>query len=748
MTVISNANNNLFGRGYSVKDDLRFISEVRHRGCINENNNPFQPIKARKEYSSAVKEISKYKYIDGNTEDLLSTNAKELLNEARNDSSLRDELNLVYVNNDKAFYKSDYYIEKYGFKGFKSKDQIKKEALKAFHNEVNVSLAAKHTNTPAGFKLNLDALKSERLNKRKVSAFLGKLKYDIEKLGIKTEEDYNGCLVDFPIRVKGGTSNLFFGKGDHSSTINNQINKFIKAGVLSQTGYTDLYRTEKDNLFGNIKKYTVDLNNLKAVFKYYEDKDIKPMDCSVFTVRAKNTLTEETLKKYSEAKSSFDKSLKLDRVYDAVKISSRIRIKNYPELNFSKEEFEEFVLFCFEEKYSEYKTAKKNIQDINKSYDKFDNGDLLKLRLKPTITWNKKGDTITKIGYRAINDASSSRTHIRDNEEVVEGDLSYRKELTKYFGMNLSYDVSASVPRLTKALNEGKYSFDVDIYRSIHDEDKKICTSTGTAPICSFYDKEGIKAFFMRGYFNKSAKQAISSMSYGSEFAYEILSDRYNLSRKSLKSFYTKAFDAYMTAIRNVIGAPIGSEIFFHETNIYTAVTKRLIRKGYTVFLCYDCWYAKAPNDNIDNEDFKALIEKLIIEEFNKYYRRLHNISIEDTKNVKLKKTNKKDESGLEIVKIKDKKYIKRHETRNIAVLVDNQGALFIYNKRKKVLKAIKITSRLTVNSKNPISELVFKGLKDKVFISKDGKQLKIVTKASKDKEDADTITIYDITQH
>ena len=58
---------------------------------------------------------------------------------------------------------------------------------------------------------------------------------------------------------------------------------------------------------------------------------------------------------------------------------------------------------------------------------------------------------------------------------------------------------------------------------------------------------------------------------------------------------------SYKEAIEETIGQEYDSEIFFHESCIYMDVLFELLKQGYNVWQCYDCWYTDKEVSDIND---------------------------------------------------------------------------------------------------------------------------------------------------
>ena len=241
--------------------------------------------------------------------------------------------------------------------------------------------------------------------------------------------------------------------------------------------------------------------------------------------------------------------------------------------------------------------------DLNETY--YRDYPEFQISYTPTFTWNKGkkrgGTAVTKIGIRATNALCSAST--KSKEEAKENFCGHFKEdILQQYGFNLHKDVKSSVPRLTLSINSnGWVSEDIDIYEMIYKELVKTVDGGGY-PFSQI--REVIKTLHMRAYFDSPGKLGVHTR--------RAMKNKMDISAVSnvMRIFQ----DAVLTVEGNI---PFDNEIFFHESNIYLAVTAYLLDDGFFVWQVYDSWYAKM--DGVSQSDFEEYVTDIVAGIANQY---------------------------------------------------------------------------------------------------------------------------------
>lgn len=239
---------------------------------------------------------------------------------------------------------------------------------------------------------------------------------------------------------------------------------------------------------------------------------------------------------------------------------------------------------------------------INDQY--YDHDTDLMIRYVPNFKWGKGDKAVRKIGIRATNGFVSASG--KGKEETKENFYGrFKEEILEEYGFTMQKDVRSSVPRLTLSLNAGYWiSETIDIYELIWERYRAKKGSSETLVDTFKANREAVKSLHMRGYFDSPARLGVNTRN-----AMQYVADPDGVDRE-------------MTLLREAIIEAEGyhlydSEIFFHESNIYMEVLKKLLDEGFFVWQCYDCWYAK--KEGVSQEKFETYVTKLVEEKANEY---------------------------------------------------------------------------------------------------------------------------------
>lgn len=240
----------------------------------------------------------------------------------------------------------------------------------------------------------------------------------------------------------------------------------------------------------------------------------------------------------------------------------------------------------------------------------------LQIRYQPTLTWNnnnKGNKNIHKIGIRATNSLVSAS---KEDDSFA---MFTRSEIINRYSLDLYYDVSSSVPRLTLSINQGKWIDELDIqdiyeliyleYERIREEESRESRYIGTIGNTCKFNREAVKKLFMSVYFDETSDKNI-----GNHLIYKMKdkSDR--------RGVYDQI--AYLKqATINVLGESDFSEIFFHESNIYMEVLNELLEQGFFVWQVYDCWFAH--KDGVTQSEYQELVSQIVKEKADRYIKKI-----------------------------------------------------------------------------------------------------------------------------
>ena len=286
--------------------------------------------------------------------------------------------------------------------------------------------------------------------------------------------------------------------------------------------------------------------------------------------------------------------------FDLAFTASRVLISSkcafYKPLDMSCQQFEDFIKECIRRNYKELIAEYQAKADrINETYYKDDPD--RQIRYEPTITWNKKRTKVIKIGIRATNSTVSAKKtkEAGDPEHII-----YREDLMKHYCTLIEFDVKSSIPRVTYLLNTGKWlPMSVDFYKLIWDEFCKMCPSFAEQE-WNEENREMIKHFHMRGYFDTYDMIAAHTK--------RAISLKGNYKAEDWKSL-DNTMKMFKKAVETALGGKLyDSEIFLHESNIYMTLAERILAQGYKLTQCYDGFFTDKPVENIE-----AMLEEIAL---------------------------------------------------------------------------------------------------------------------------------------
>ena len=223
------------------------------------------------------------------------------------------------------------------------------------------------------------------------------------------------------------------------------------------------------------------------------------------------------------------------------------------------------------------------------------------MSIEPSVSRSKQG-RVSKIGIRVTSPFALSRSSEKamsrkgfswachDVQQV-----SRESMLDAAFGfMNWdSFDVRASVPRVTDALNKGRWNGDCefDYYEAMF---RDVYPGLG---------RSDWKRLFMPIYFSPSSRRMRSDL-VGKGFD--------KAASVQLEKFCERGRDAVLKSL----GRAYGSEVFLHESCIYLGAIDRLRKKGFGVGLVYDAFYFALEGGPSRDDVLQAIADS-----FDDYYR-------------------------------------------------------------------------------------------------------------------------------
>ena len=301
---------------------------------------------------------------------------------------------------------------------------------------------------------------------------------------------------------------------------------------------------------------------------------------------SKNNINKYKIKNIRTIVDIFENIKDMPFVQTEVRFSSKLHLLR-PD-NWSKDEFENYLMTCLYENYPQLKHYQELADTINDIYyaDDYDR----QIYFKPKFTWNKGDKAVTKIGIRATNSLVNAK---KEREEDDEPNILYKEEVLKRYGLKYEFDVKSSVPRITLALNKGVWlDNDIDLYEIMYKKFVKLCPSEQLE--WNETTRDIFKSFHMNGYFDKENMIAAHlkrkvAMKQG---------EKYDKKEWENLSCVMKSYRE--SIIRAVGELKYDSEVFFHESCIYMDITYDLLSKGFNVWQQYDCWYTDKEVLNIE----------------------------------------------------------------------------------------------------------------------------------------------------
>ena len=385
---------------------------------------------------------------------------------------------------------------------------------------------------------------------------------------------YNEGATIMPIPT---TNKTLLGICGSQQNVSNLVKFMKKIGLIAP--YDETYHYSGKN--GRAKTYYYFYDNEKCIVEF----------CSQNNINAYATLNE--VGEYIAMIDSFDA--------EQVRFSSQLLLLK-PD-NYSVAQFENYLTTCLYRNYPELSHYQRIADRLNKY--RYKDTPELRLWFKPSFTWSSNMKVVRKIGIRCTNSLVSAKKEDNENFAGV-----YREDVLRHFNLNLMKDVKSSVPRITLALNMGRWvSEDVDIYELIYREYLEERKRNGEYEEVGEFAaiREAIKYLHMRAYFDSAAM-----LGFHTRQAMEYVGD-------------AEAVDREMRIFRNAVlraegGVFYGSEIFYHESCIYLDVLEELFKNGFFVWECYDAFYAR--KNGVSQEEFEKICRRIVERKANDYVKR------------------------------------------------------------------------------------------------------------------------------
>lgn len=393
--------------------------------------------------------------------------------------------------------------------------------------------------------------------------------------------------------------------------------------TISTNGFLRMYFA-----ISTISKYLEEMERLGVIKKYtshyYEHDDYTPL--SSYAKRyiwfPQNEMAFRNFCKENNIDSrSFERTMnekyarKGATIYNSnlVKFTSKTKITKPAGFNC----YDMYHAICeqLKDTYPLLPIFQKKVDCINKKY--YEHKPERIISYTPSVKFNDYFNGVTKIGIRYNCDFCTYP------KEPKEG-FTHRSDYLEQEGLDLHYDVKGSIPKISVLINREEFSDNNnDPYKDMYDEYVKLSGESGDF---DYETRNCFKYMFVRAYFECGFKS----------FTYHVFS---NLTNKGYQTSWNEKVenDGILLdldeAVTNCCGKSLGSEIFFHESNVYILVLEHLLSNGFDVVTCFDSFYAH--KDGVSQEKFDTYMNKIVKKCAMKYLKML-----KKTPTVEIDKTN------------------------------------------------------------------------------------------------------------
>lgn len=402
---------------------------------------------------------------------------------------------------------------------------------------------------------------------------------DFIKINKVNEEKYRNLMYilnlfsnvrsnSFPTRLCVSTHG-FLTRWFNKMSVSRYLQELVNLGVISVDDETFTFN---DEVSGNnhSKTYIWFPNNEREVYKMLTEKGLTPAS-------------------FNKNKSQFFVDT------DEVGWSVRLRLK----VQCDCQEFVDAIIDALHRKYKKFAYFEELVSKINKAYY---TGRLERIiSYKPSFLYSADIKRVTHCTIRYTNDFCSY------SKERKEG-IPYRNDYLFSNGLNLKYDIKGSAPKINMLMRSGVwYSNEVDPYEMIYKEFIKLSPDEK-------YDwndkmRECVKFMFMRTFYEPSVDSTTNHIRHSLKLNSSKDKNKIEEIRRTMTRF--------REAMINVIGESLDVEVFYHESNLYLLVLEELLKKGYDVVTCYDCFYAK--KNGVSQKQFEEEVSKLLDEKAREY---------------------------------------------------------------------------------------------------------------------------------
>ncbi len=280
-------------------------------------------------------------------------------------------------------------------------------------------------------------------------------------------------------------------------------------------------------------------------------------------------------------------------LYDEYMKKSKIRIVQQTRLSLD----EGRAIMGLSEMYPQYMEMLETIDEDNASMDVIDYDYAM-----PTFKFDKDKN-ITRIGIRKTNGYCNLKVHGYEDRQSWESLGEHERNrirdfvIEKRLGGIYENDVKSSIYRITYLLNKGVWlDREIDLYPRMAGFEFK-----------SNEERNLFKSpLAMKLYFSSSIDKAISTSIYNSTSTKELFK------KLNAKDVLQEARDNML----NVIGSSYRSEIFLHESCIYTQVAHKIRQMGYRLIQIYDGFFTNKP---LDEKTFDEIVKKCALDYYQKW---------------------------------------------------------------------------------------------------------------------------------
>ena len=287
-------------------------------------------------------------------------------------------------------------------------------------------------------------------------------------------------------------------------------------------------------------------------------------------------------------------------LYNAYMEKSKIRITQRTRLPLK----ECYLVKGLNEVYPQYGEMLKTIDEDNSSMDELIDHDYA----LPTFTMDRKNENVVRIGIRKTNAYCNLKVHGYEDRSSWENLCDFEKNrirdfvIEKRLGGIYENDVKSSIYRITYLLNKGVWlDREIDLY-----------------PLMAgfnFNSKEERNLFksplAMKLYFSPSIDNAISTTLFHASRLKE------SFKKLNARELLLKAKENMIDAIGN----SYRSEIFLHESCIYTQVAHKIRQMGYKLIQIYDGFFTDKP---LDESVFDEIVKECALDYYHKWNGHWH----------------------------------------------------------------------------------------------------------------------------